>query len=145
MGHNGGVSNAIRCLFSSYQSKPGCQLLEESLQSHPAGSPPDLLLQHRSCASTGYEPRFLFTQTVWITTYPRSTLKQPLHQVQEHLLSHPGDFPVLLGLGNEFPVWDRSQMLYTDVSEHARAQRVDGETSMRKPFPSLLPLDFTMA
>lgn len=74
MGGNGGVSDAARCLFSGHQSKPGSQLLEEPLQSHPAGSPPDPLLQRRSCASAGYEPRFLFTQTVWINTYPRSTL-----------------------------------------------------------------------
>lgn len=33
----------------------------------------------------------------------------------------------------------------TQISDHARAQTVNGKTFTQKPFPSLISLDFTMA
>lgn len=128
MGDNGEVSDATRCLFSGHQSKPGCQLLEEPLQSHPV-----LHLICRSSTGLGYEPHFLFTQPAWITTYPRSTLpinspctrcRNISHRTQVtspcwlcRESKHPTFKTVcgLMGVGNESPVEDRSQMPYTDL------------------------------
>ena len=42
--------------------------------------PSDPLLRHRSCASVGYEPRLLFTQTVYITSHPTLPTNSPCTQ-----------------------------------------------------------------